>query len=145
MIPTEAQSLTEAIAVWVRASSGLRALALVGSWFRGTARPDSDLDLLILANNPEQYQSDQNWLYQIALPDPFRVISSKSVPYGVVWSCHALLDPAAELELTFGALDWASTDPIDAGSRRVISDGFRMIVDKDGRLQRIVDAVKKST
>src|SRR5665213_4282225 len=139
MTPTEAHSLTESIAAWVRASSGLKALALAGSWSRGTARPDSDLDLLILADAPDQYRSDQHWLSQIALPKPFRIVSHKEIAYGAVWSCHALLDPAAELELCFGALNWASTNLIDAGSRGVISDGFCVIVDKDGYLQRIVE------
>ena len=120
------------------------ALALAGSWARGTARPDSDLDLLVLAHNPEQYRTGPHWLDQIALPPPFRVLSSKWVAYGVVWSCHVALNPAGEIELGFGALNWASTDPVDAGSRGVIRDGFRVIVDKDGSLQRVVEAVKDS-
>jgi predicted nucleotidyltransferase len=142
MTPADAHSLTAAIANWVRTNSDLRALALAGSWSRGTARPDSDLDLLILAVNPNQYQSDQGWLHQIILPEPFRILSGESATYGVVWAYHVALEPATELELGFGPLDWASTDPIDAGSRRVVTEGFKVIVDKDGQLERLVGAIR---
>ena len=144
MAPTEAHALMEAVAVWVRAHSGLRALGLAGSWSRGSARSDSDLDLVILVDAPEKYQSDLGWLSHIALPEPFRVVSHKVVVYGAAWSCHAFLEPAGELELTFVALNWASTEPIDAGTRCVVSDGFRVIADKDERLHRLVDAVRNS-
>ena len=63
----EAHALTEAVAAWVHARSGLKALGLTGSWPRGSARSDSDLDVGILADDPEQYQSDLGWLSQIAL------------------------------------------------------------------------------
>jgi hypothetical protein len=133
-----------AIALWVNARSDLKALGLTGSWSRGSARANSDLDLLILADAPEQYRSDQRWLYHIALPEPFRIMSYWGTRYGAAWSCHAMLEPAAKLELTFAAIGWASTDPIDAGTRRVVSDGFHVIVDKGGRLHRVVEAVKIS-
>ena len=144
MTPTETHVLTEAVAVWARARSDLRALGLAGSWSRGSARADSDLDLVILAGAPEQYLSDLGWLSHIALPEPFRVVSHKVAVYGAAWSCHAFLEPVGELELTFGALNWASTEPIDAGTRRVVGDGFRIIVDKDERLHRLVEAVRNS-
>lgn len=132
MTPDEARSLTTAIGAWVRSRPELRALALAGSWARGVARPDSDLDLLILTHETEQYRSGLHWFYQIILPAPFRVVCGKWVQYGAVWSCHAALDPVGELELSFAALDWTATDPVDAGSRRVIQEGFTVIVDKDG-------------
>jgi hypothetical protein len=146
VIPTEAHSLTEAVATWAKGRTDLRAVGLAGSWARGTARSDSDsdLDLLILSDAPAKYRSDPHWLYHIALPKPFRVVSHKVVTYGVVWSSHAKLDPTAELELSFAALGWASTDPLDAGTRKVINDGFKVIVDKDGHLRHLVEAVQKA-
>jgi len=50
------------------------------------------------------------------------------------------LEPKAELELTFGALDWVSTNPIDHGTHNVILGGVRILVDKDDRLRRPVEA-----
>ena len=144
MTLAESRALTEGIASWVKARSDLKALGLVGSWARGDARPDSDLDLLILADNPAVYRLSDDWLYHLPLPEMFRVSSHKGATYGVVWSCHALLQSGAELELTFAAVDWAATDPIDASTRDIVLTGFRVIVDKDGSLRRLAKAIQNS-
>lgn len=142
MTPAQAKALTDAIARWVEALPHLKSLALVGSWARDAARPDSDIDLLVLADDASTYRSGHDWL-QKALPPPFRVLSTRVADYGWVWSCHALLEPQAELELSFGPLAWAATNPVDAGTLRVVEGGFRIIVDKDGRLQRLAHAVDR--
>ena len=144
MTPFEARCFTEAVANWVRGEPALRGLALAGSWARGAARPDSDLDLIILTDSPHSFRSDLRWLDRIVLPDPYRVNEHRGAVYGAVWSCHAMLAPAGELELSFSTPKWTATDPIDDGTRRVVSDGFSIIVDKDGHLQRVVEAVKRS-
>ena len=140
MTPDQARALTDAIARWVEARPDLKSLALVGSWARGAARPDSDIDLLVLANDPSAFRTSRDWLAQV-LPPPFRVLSERIVDYGGVFSWHTLVGPEVELELSFGPLAWAATDPIDAGTLGVVRGGFRIIVDKDGRLRRLVDAV----
>ena len=140
MTPADAKALTDAAARWVEERADLKSLALVGSWARNQARPDSDIDLLVLADDPSAYRSERAWLSRV-LPPPFRVISEHVADYGVVWSCHALLEPEAELELGFGPLTWAATDPIDAGTLGVVKGGFRIVVDKDGRLKRLLEAV----
>lgn len=144
MTPSEARALTEAIANWVQTQPTIKALGLAGSWAAERARPDSDLDLLILANNRQKYRENQVWLSDLLLPEPFRVVSHRSADYGSVWSCHALLQPDAQLELSFAGLEWALTDPIDVGTRLVVSNGFRVIVDKERRLQQLVAAFKDS-
>ena len=61
--------------------------------------------------------------------------------YGVAWSEHIHLQPDVEVELTFAKCSWASTDPIDEGTRRVVGDGFLIVFDKDGSLHRLIAAV----
>jgi hypothetical protein len=39
-----------------------------------------------------------------------------------------------EVEIGIVPLDWANTDPVDAGTRRVINDGHRIVYDPDGVL-----------
>lgn len=140
MTPDQAKTLTDTIARFVESQPDLKSLALVGSWARNAARPDSDIDLLVLADDPSAYRTDRTWLIR-ALAPQFRVSSSHVADYGQVWSCHAQLEPTCELELSFGPLAWTATNPIDAGTMRVARDGLRIIVDKDDRLRRLVDAV----
>jgi hypothetical protein len=60
--------------------------------------------------------------------------------YGVVWSAHVALEPAAEHELTIAEKTWASVNPIDPGTRHAVQDGFQILIDKDGALQRLREA-----
>jgi uncharacterized protein len=144
MTQADADALTDALARWVRSRPDIDALGVAGSWARGAARPDSDLDLIMLADDPESFRTDQTWLERLPIPEPFRIGTHSAEEYGPVWSCRMFLQPDAELELTFGPLGWARTEPVDPGTRRVVGDGFAVIVDKSGRLQRLVEAVRSS-
>ena len=58
-------SLLTVLVRWVANSSQILAVALVGSSARGDARPDSDVDLLILTQVPEWFRQEKQWLQQI--------------------------------------------------------------------------------
>jgi len=47
---------------WASRRSDIRGLALVGSHASNRARPDSDLDLLLLATEPKRYLEDTSWV-----------------------------------------------------------------------------------
>lgn len=123
---------------WVLEHDDLRGLLLVGSWARHEARPDSDLDLVIICTQPEQYRDLR------ASPIPFEFVQQKLVEYGAVFSHHVTLADGAEVELAFAALSWAATDPMDDGTREVISRGMKSLVDKDGLLKELAHKKEKS-
>jgi hypothetical protein len=54
-----------------------------------------------------------------------------------------LLHPKAELELTFARENWASIDPLDAGTLKVVHTGFVILIDKDGALAELVAATSR--
>jgi len=142
MTPKQAGALVETLRCWVQERDDLRALALVGSWARDSAKPSSDLDLVIVANDPEAYRFPSTWLCSIAFAETaFEVDRYEICAYGNVWSCHIYSKSEAEVELTFAAPVWAKIDPMDPGTRVVVADAFRAIVDKDGVLGRLVAAV----
>jgi len=53
---------------------------------------------------------------------------------------HVLSDRLLEVEVGIGPLSWAQIDPVDAGTRRVVTDGCRILHDPDGQLQRLLVA-----
>jgi hypothetical protein len=135
-------AITIAVANWAIERDDIRAMAMLGSWVRGTARLTSDLDLLLLSDLASDYQRCRRWLTEIDFENAgFRLRLSKSAIYGVVWSQHVHLLPAAEVELTFATCSWASTDPIDNGTRVVLQDAFQIIFDRDELLTKLVVAV----
>jgi hypothetical protein len=138
MHPEVAETLTSLVTRWATGQADIKSLALAGSWARGNAGPESDLDLLVLTTNPESYRQDGAWLNAIAFEEAgYRIISQTSVRYGVVRSWH-YLNPDAEVELSFAPLDWASTNPVDSGTHQVVTDAFKILIDKDGRLGALV-------
>jgi uncharacterized protein len=122
----------EAVTAWAKLRSDIRGVALVGSHARGQPRADSDVDLLLLAENPSRFR-DPAWLADLDLP-PARW---RDEEYGPVWSRRVWLASGDEIELSFAPLSWADVSPIDPGTRKVVSDGCRILYDPDGLLQRL--------
>jgi Nucleotidyltransferase domain len=137
-----AMAIIAAVVGWAVERDDIRAVTLVGSWARGKPREASDIDLLLLSDLASDYRRRRVWLTEIKFGNAgYRLRSSDSAVYGVVWSRHIHLLPAAELELTFADCSWARINPVDSGTRRVVADAFRIVLDKDGMLKRLVDTV----
>jgi predicted nucleotidyltransferase len=139
---TEANAIVSAVTSWAIRRGDIRAMALVGSWARGNPNQLSDIDLLLLSDWVHEYRRCQEWPTEIDFAGAgYRFNSSESATYGVVWSRHVHLLPAAEVELTFAECSWAQTEPVDDGTRGVVKDAFRIIFDKDQMLSKLITAV----
>jgi predicted nucleotidyltransferase len=137
-----AHRLINFIASVVGQRSDLRGAAVCGSWARGSARPESDLDILLIARQPEQLRRNQEWICELRFSDAgLRYVDHTTATYGVVWSAHVNLEPEAQLELCIASEAWASVSPIDAGTLQVITGGFKIVVDKDGLLERLICSI----
>jgi hypothetical protein len=131
------------VLAWATAQPKIRAVALVGSHARGTARPDSDIDLMLLTTDPHGFRADTTWVVQI----DWHAVGTRpqkwqDEEYGAAWSRRVwLADCRWPVELTFASLIWANADPLDAGTQRVISDGCRILHDPDALLAVVCKAV----
>ena len=145
MSPETAEILTTIFSRWVQHSAGLRGLAVIGSWARGDPRPESDLDLLIVAADPEHYRLGLSWTGTIGLAAAgFTIVAQETAQYGAVFSYHFKLSPKADVELSFAARSWAATNPIDTGTLRVARAGLAVIVDKDELFRRLLSEIARS-
>ena len=114
------------MAQWGNAIDDIAAILLVGSHARSEATPDSDVDLVILAEIPGKYLNDQLWLGRFG--DPLRVSIED---WGLVQSLRVWYEGGLEVEFGFTSVAWLSI-PLDAGTKQVLSDGFRFMVAKRG-------------
>ncbi len=57
---------------WASAQPDVQAIALVGSYARGAARVDSDVDLVILTDQPQKYLEEITWLEQFGLIEKYQ-------------------------------------------------------------------------
>jgi uncharacterized protein len=124
------------------AHQDIRGVALVGSHARGTARPDSDIDLIVLAERPSDFRADASWLGMIDWSQAATQVETwQDKDYGAVWSRHVLLATQLELEISFAPPSWASVMPLDAGTRQVVAEGCRVLHDPDGLLAELCSAL----
>ena len=134
--------LLDSVIDWVKSQNDICGLALVGSHARHVARPDSDIDLVVLSTCPSRFR-DAGWLNAIKWSRAgFQLNEWIDEEYGAVWSRRARLRPECEIEFAFAALSWADVSPVDQGTCRVISDGCRILYDPQALLERLMLACR---
>ena len=120
----------DAFVGWASDQADVQAIALVGSYARGAARDDSDIDLVILTDQPEKYLDSIEWVERFG-----RVEKHQTEDYGKLISIRVSYQDGAEVEYGITTPDWAVT-PLDAGTREVISGGMIVLFERGILLSR---------
>ena len=134
------ESLLKRLTEWATAHRDVRAVALVGSYARGTPTTQSDVDLVILTTSPDKYLLDEQWIRELGLG---KLVATK--PWGAITERRLKRNDGLEIELGIGLPSWASTDPVDAGTQRVVRDGMRIAHDPDHLLRRLIETIESSS
>ena len=114
---------------WAQQQPDITGILLVGSYARGTARADSDVDLVILTTQPQRYLDSNSFAEQ------FGTISKwQKEDWGKVTSIRVWYRDGLEVEFGITLPDWAE-QPLDAGTRQVIADGMKIVFDQAGSLE----------
>lgn len=119
---------------WVRLREGILATLLVGSWAQGTARPDSDIDFLLIVSNPKEFLEGEDWMADFG-----KVKEIRSEDFGLVQGRRVFYQEGVEVEFGITTQDWLKADPVDAGTHRVLNDGYRVLNDKTGILREFIN------
>ena len=130
MTPDE---LIAKVAVWAQRDARVVAAGLCGSYARGEARPDSDIDFAILTPDAASLLDERAWIADF---DPKARVAGSVEDYNLVQSLRVFYG-ATEAEFGVTDLAWARP-PIDRETAGVINDGLRILYDPDGRLREAV-------
>jgi predicted nucleotidyltransferase len=123
------QFLTD-VTEWASAQADIQALALAGSYARNTATETSDIDLVLIAVNPYRYLQDLNWAQRFGTIEKHQLED-----YGLVTSVRVWYTDGREIEYGITDQRWAA-HPLDEGTRRVITDGMRVLFERGTILSR---------
>jgi predicted nucleotidyltransferase len=126
----EAEAFIAAVGRWARTRSDLVAVALVGSWARNAAHDDSDVDLIVLTDEPALYLESEDWIGEFA--PGARLL--RTGDWGAIVERRLELPSGLEVEVGVGQRSWGDTTPTDPGTLRVVRDGLRPIHDPQGLL-----------
>ncbi len=122
---------------WAAGHDDIAAVILVGSFARGAARADSDIDLVLICDDLQKYLDDDRWLKS------FGVVSRvENEDWGLVQSRRVFYDDIGEVEFGLTTAPWAETNPVDAGTRRVITDGALILSDPTGMMAALMKAIE---
>ncbi|MFD5271472.1 nucleotidyltransferase domain-containing protein [Streptomyces sp. NPDC058335] len=135
----EVRAVIERVTGWAAGRADVGGVLLVGSWARGAARADSDVDLIVLTTEPGRYADDEAWVRELALGEVIR-----NRVWGPVTEWRHITASGLEVEVGIGPLDWARTDPVDGGTRRVVTDGALSLHDPRGLLGALTAACGRS-
>lgn len=119
-----------ALVAWASDQSDVQAIALVGSYARGAAREDSDIDLVILTNQPAKYLDDIQWTERFGSVD-----KHQTEDYGKLISFRVWYLNGPEVEYGITTPDWAAT-PLDPGTREVILGEMIVLFEREILLSR---------
>jgi predicted nucleotidyltransferase len=136
----EVVRLLELIQRWAVGRTDLRAVALVGSWARDDPRSDSDVDLLLLTDNPAAYLDEEQWAEALGA-----MAFVRTQQWGVVTERRVALASGLEIEFGVTSPAWASTGPLDAGTQQAALDGLVVLHDPDQLLATVLTAVAPQT
>ena len=100
---------------------------------------------MFLAVDPVIFRADIDWPHLIdwrlagVRPESWRDAS-----YGDLWSRHIVMRDGLEVEFGFARLSWAGCNPVDAGTERVVVEGFRALYDPDARFAALMATVQRT-
>ncbi len=129
----ERLAVIDRVTRWGANRSDVVGVLLVGSCARGTARPESDVDLVVLTTDPSGYGEGGAWLRELSLGEVMRVRE-----WGPVTEWRHATASGLEVELGITSTNWARTDPVDAGTHAVVVDGARPLYDPAGLLGALI-------
>jgi predicted nucleotidyltransferase len=112
--------LTEFVA-WATGRSDIMVVLLVGSFARGTATDTSDIDLIVIADDPNLYLKNADWVRVFG-----KVVREEIEDYGKLISLRVHYEDGREVEYGITDENW----PRDEGAQEVMSGGMRVLLDK---------------
>ncbi len=136
--PIDANKFITEFTKWAEGQREILGILLVGSYAKNTARPDSDIDLVIITGQPEVYLEDDKWIkgfweVKEIIKEDYKMIQGRRVFYG----------NGLEVEFGITTPEWAEANPVDPGTERIVKDGAKIILDRDGVLGLLVNKINK--
>jgi hypothetical protein len=104
---------------------------------KGATRADSDVDNCSRRHGPARYCLSVDWIKSFGDTCSFRDEDSGRLRSRRVYHVSGL-----EVEFGFTLAAWASTDPVDLGTKKVVADGLLCVYDPKSVLRPLAAAMQ---
>lgn len=135
--------LIDRFRAWAERAPDVQALAIVGSRARAQDPADewSDVDVVIVADDPARYLANSEWLADIGR---CRLTFVQESPFAGLYERRAHFDGGTVFDLVVIAPDVMGLAADLPATADLISRGWRALVDKQGLAARFVDLIGRS-
>ena len=129
-VNTRTELTCAAVADWAAERDDVAAVVLVGSRARGDVPADrwSDLDLILLVDDPAEYTGDSGWIEEFGEP----VLTFMEATVDGHWERRVLYDTGEDVD--FVLFPSAVADKLESsqGAAALLARGYRVLVDRIG-------------
>ena len=127
------QAFLDQLSSWTAGQSQLSGVLLVGSQARSAGRPDSDVDLVLLAVDPQIYLKNIEWAAD------FGSVSRHALEdWGKLTSVRVWYQNGLEVEFGFANQSWI-TSPLDPGTRQVLAAGYHILFERHSLISKVIE------
>lgn len=129
-MPVDHEQLLARISAWAHARPDIRAALVIGSRARSHRPADewSDLDIVLLVDDPNPYINNTGWLTEIAA---VKITFSEPLPIGAGRERRVLFDGGLDVDFAVIPADMVRQIP-SAVAAEVFGRGFRVLLDRAG-------------
>ncbi len=113
---------------YAKKKESVECVLLVGSYARGTNREDSDIDVVLITSEKAALLEDPGFINAFG-----HVVKQQTEYYSACTSIRVWYEDGKEVEFGIVEQSWIAK-LLDAGTARVLNDGYRLILDKKGFL-----------
>ena len=119
------EKIIQKLKIFSEKTRHVKSILIVGSYARVTNRNDSDLDVIIITSEKDEMVANQQFV------EFFGEVKKKQTEYyGACTSIRVWYEEGQEVEFGLVTPSWMDR-PFDEGTKKVLSDGYKVIDDKE--------------
>jgi len=140
---TRAELLVAAVADWAEHRADVKALLLVGSQARTDAPADrwSDVDLVVLVEDPAPYTEDATWVREFGTP----LVTSLEPTLDGHWERRVLYDTGEDVDFVLFPVSVLDRLEASENAGALLRRGYRVLVDRIGLEERVRRIAERTT
>jgi aminoglycoside 6-adenylyltransferase len=121
----------EAFVGWAEPREDVHAVLLVGSHARIETPADewSDVDLVLVVDDPYRYLADEGWVDAFGLP---LVTFLEPIPVGRAFERRVLYEGGLDVDIVVVTPEWIEAAAVDPATAGVLARGYRVLLDRLG-------------
>ena len=120
---------------WGSEEDEIFSILVTGSYARNDQTLESDIDLIIITKSKKHFISNYNWINRFG-----KVVESSFETWGTVETIRVFFENQMEVEFGIATEDWCRI-PVDQGTFKVVNEGHKILVDKEGLLEKLINNV----